>query len=129
MKGITQDSANGLTSYPSGTNFTGTRSTSSNYDDGFLGFVTKQVPAGTTWNARYFDPGLPWGVWQVCADYGGRRNFATVINKQPNGTSNYVVIDVHSSASGSQAATCGGSGWPTTAPSVAWPAPTAGVAP
>ncbi len=122
LKGRSQDNANGLQSYPDGQNFSGTLSATSNYDTGFKGFVTKRAPgtAGQTWNDGYFDPGLPWGTWQVCADSGGRRNFATIVNKQPNGTASYAIIDLQ--GAGSTSNTCNGG--------TAWPAPVLpGVAP
>ena len=75
--------------------------------------MTRKAPSGSgaeSWTGGYFDPGLPWGTWQVCADSGGKRNFATVVNKRPTGSSTYVVIDV--GAASAQTATCGGSAWP-----------------
>ncbi len=87
------------------------RGTSSlNYEDGMYGFVTK---GGT------FDPGLPWGRWQICADNGSRRQFVTINNNAWNGTdlkastawpTNYTVLDV--SATGYQAKTCAAGAWP-----------------
>jgi Tfp pilus assembly protein PilV len=122
MNGITTDTANGLQSYPSSTTYSGTLSTTSNYADGWLGFVTRKAPGttGQTWNSRYFDPGLPWGTWQVCADNGltgisARRSFITIVNGDRDGTQNYAVLDLSTS---SQSATCG-------ATSAAWPAPAA----
>jgi Tfp pilus assembly protein PilV len=122
INGITTDTANGLQSYPSGQTYTGSLSSTSNYGDGWLGFVTKKAPgtAGQTWGSRYFDPGLPWGTWQVCADNGltgtsARRAFLTVVNGDRDGTTNYAVLDLSASP---QVATCG----PT---STAWPAPSA----
>jgi hypothetical protein len=93
LPGIRLDATNGLQSYPAGEALSGTLSTTSNYDDGFTGFVTKRAP-GQNWSTGSFDPGLPWGTWQVCADSGGRRNFATVVNKRPEGTANYATIDI-----------------------------------
>ena len=123
IRGISLDAASGLQSYPNGKSFSGTAA--SNYADGWLGFVTKKEPGtGTdaalglapgsprTWNTRYFDPGLPWGTWQVCADDGSRRSFVTVNNKNRAGTANSIVLDLKSSTSAS--GTCTGiSSWPT----------------
>jgi Tfp pilus assembly protein PilV len=123
IRGISLDAASGLQSYPSGKSFSGTSAT--NYANGWLGFVTKKEPGTTgtdaalglapgtprTWNTGYFDPGLPWGTWQICADNGSRRSFVTVNNKNRDGTKNYIVLDLQSSASGS--GTCTGiSSWP-----------------
>jgi len=116
------DAASGLQSYPTGQTYTGSLSSTSNYTDGWLGFVTRKAPGttGQTWANRYFDPGLPWGTWQVCADNGltgtsARRAFLTVVNGDRDGTANYAVLDLSASP---QTATCG----PT---SSAWPAPSA----
>ena len=113
IRGITLDATNGLQSYPTGTTYTGTLSATSNYTDGWLGFVTKKAPGttGATWNSRFFDPGLPWGTWQICADNGTKRSFVTVNNKNRDGTTNYIVLDLSSSASSS--GTCSSiSTWP-----------------
>jgi type II secretory pathway pseudopilin PulG len=110
---------NGMQSYPDGMTFSGTRSTTSNYDDGFLGFLTKTLPAGATWNAGFFDPGMPWGTWQVCADNGTRRNFVTVLNNKPDGTTGVAPLDV--SGTGSQLGTCAGSTWPAASTTVVKP--------
>jgi len=122
VNGITTDTASGLQSYPTGQTYTGSLSSTSNYTDGWLGFVTRKAPGttGQTWANRYFDPGLPWGTWQVCADNGltgtsARRAFLTVVNGDRDGTANYAVLDLSASP---QTATCG----PT---SSAWPAPSA----
>jgi Tfp pilus assembly protein PilV len=128
INGITTgDSASGLQSYPSGiTPYSGT--VAQNYADGWLGFVTKKEPGTTgtdaalglapgsprTWSTRYFDPGLPWGTWQICADDGSRRSFVTVNNKNRAGTANYIVLDLKSATSAT--GTCSGIN--------SWPAPT-----
>jgi Tfp pilus assembly protein PilV len=113
VPGITQDSANGLQSFPSGiATYSGTLA-ASNYGNGLLGFVTRKAPSGSgaeSWSGGHFDPGVPWGTWQVCADSGGKRNFVTVVNKRPAGSSTYVVLDLGSASA--QNATCGAGSWP-----------------
>jgi integrase len=44
VNGITTDTASGLQSYPTGQTYTGTLSSTSNYTDGWLGFVTGEQP-------------------------------------------------------------------------------------
>jgi Tfp pilus assembly protein PilV len=110
IKGITEDPVNGLQSYPALIpSYTGTKET--NYADGHLGWVTRRAP-GQIWTTGYFDPGLPWGTWQVCADDGVRRGFATVTNDKPNGLRNPAKT-INLLGSGSQLGTCATQPWPT----------------
>ena len=112
LKSIEQDATGGLQSYPAGiAGYSGTSAT--NYADGRLGFVTK-APATSPWTSGYFDPGMPWGVWQVCAEttVGGTtwRNFVTVTNQDPNGSSAYTQLNVL--GTGAQRAKCSAGSWP-----------------
>jgi hypothetical protein len=97
--------ANGATRTWSGTS-------ANNYEDGFAGFVTRKAPAitGNDWGQGHFDPGLPWGKWQVCADDGLRRNFLVIDNTKPDGSATYQVLDLN--GTGSEAKVCTASGWP-----------------
>jgi hypothetical protein len=112
VPGIAQDATNGLQTYPVNQAYSGTLA-AQNHKSGLLGLVTRKAPGtnGETWAAGYFDPGLPWGTWQVCADSGGRRNFITVQNVNPDGVSTPpLTLDL--AATGSQLGTCGGAAWP-----------------
>lgn len=117
LKSKAEDSSWGLQSYPtSGTGRTMTGSSSKNYVDGMAGFVTKVPGAGST----EFDPGLPFGKWQICADDGSRRAFKTVDNTVPDGlrsgdgTWDYgTTLAIPTSGSSGSSYTCANrSGWP-----------------
>jgi hypothetical protein len=73
-----QNTTWGLESYPSGRSMSGT---SPGFTNGMTGFVTKIAGAGGT----EFDPGLPFGVWRVCADDGTRSVVAQIDNTKPDG--------------------------------------------
>ena len=81
--------ASGLTTY------TGTGLT-----DPQAGYVTRVGVAGFL-----FDPGIPYGTWDLCADDGSRRNTARVNNTAINGTGTLTTINL-SGSSGWTSGTC-----------------------
>jgi hypothetical protein len=113
----------GLQTYPTNRTLSGT--STKNFEDGMMGFVTKQPGSGSP--AVEFDPGLPWGDWIICADDGLRRNFLLVTNDKYDGidlsyaalpaTIPYKVLDIGTGApgyfaAGSEAKICSQT-WPT----------------
>ncbi len=119
---VATNSSWGLTSYPTVT--TGGRTlvgtAAKNFSDGMAGFVTK-VP-GTTGGAE-FDPSLPFGTWQICADdnngSSSRRNFIKVTNSDPDGGTAVQYINLGNLvgqsgplAAGEANKRCSDGGWP-----------------
>lgn len=109
------DTTWGLQSYPTG------RALS----NALVGFVTKKP--GTIGGAVEFDPGLPFGTWQICADarlkeggiFKNRRNFGTVKNTSPDGDPTPDELDLNWSAAGTlqKNSKCSdASGWPAPTP-------------
>ena len=99
VPGITMDANYGLQSYPTNvaatTTFPGS-GTSPLFATGLAGMVTKKPTA-----TNGFDPGLPFGRWQVCADYkdgssSRKRIFTTIDNKHTGTAPTIYDLDVNS---------------------------------
>jgi hypothetical protein len=120
IPGIASNASYGLQSYPTDRPPTAThpRSGTAPYNNGLAGMVTKRPTA-----AIEFDPGLPFGTWQVCAHANlsgtNRRAYATVDNTHTGTAPTTYVIDLNNTTNPpSDSGTC-----PTTATSSAWPTP------
>lgn len=98
LKSFTEDTSWGLQSYPDARSMSGTAT--KNFVDGMTGFVTKKAGAGGT----EFDPGLPFGTWQICADDNNgtatKRAFTVIDNTAPNSSSTYEQLDLAAGTTG-----------------------------
>jgi hypothetical protein len=106
--GVSSNSTYGLTTYPLGRTYSGT----SNGDSGITGMVTKKPGALVE-----FDPGLPFGTWQLCvhSDVSGtnRKKFATVDNTHTGTPAAISEIDMSTGTTSGTCPTTATSGWPT----------------
>jgi hypothetical protein len=113
IPGTTINANYGLTSYPTGRSLSGT----GNYNDGLVGFATKKPTAATE-----FDPGLPFGTWQVCVNAtlsgNNRRLFGTVDNTHTGVAPTTYVFDLNNTTNPpSEGGVC------PTSKTTGWPAP------